>query len=150
VAASYLDNPLGFPNPDEPLPTVQSAKVKMIYLTMVRDVSEDQIRSAFEESLDVNGIDLNDPSVRALLDSLSFDLPIGTTAAVVGYHSLKRPEYVYGEVFDKKFLHSGEDLSFKLWRVWFGVPVDDGMRKLKASLVGQALSLESDDRAKMD
>lgn len=132
TAANYIDNPPI--SQDQPLDTLQNTKAKAMYLTALRDLTADQIRSSFEEALDVNGVDLTEPSMADLIAELTFDLPIESNGTIVGYTNYEG-DHVLIEAPDREIYKVGPDLSFNFWRVWFGIPVDEGMARLKEKLV---------------
>ncbi len=132
TAAHYIDIiPISEENPME---TIGASATKAMYMTALRDITSDQMRSAFEEALDINGVDLQEPCLAGLLDELEFDLPIEATGIMVGYQS-SAPDNILVEAPDRVVERHCNTISYDWWKVWFAIPVDDEMAKLKQKLI---------------
>lgn len=136
VAASYLGTEGGFGGA-EPLGVIRDTEIEVVRITTLRDLSAEQIRTSFEDALDVNGVDLEKPELRRVLDRMNQSLAAGENETVV---SLKLPdgsERVYIEYPRAVIDERGEDLGLDIWRCWFGVPLDEGLAALKEKLLGK-------------
>lgn len=135
VASSYLDTPEPISSSD-PLGSVFKSKVKVMYLTILRDLTPLQIRSHFEEGLDGNNVSLEDPAVQALLDEIDFPLLKADSALLIG-DSGGALQRLHATVPDKEFYSENLSLADDFWRIWFGISVDNGFANLKANLIGK-------------
>lgn len=130
VANSYIDSNGGIPFSD-PLGTLAHTNLKVMVLTMLRDVTADQIRSGWEESLTANNIDLGDPGIKSILDQITFDIASGTEVDIIG----RGDDLIEIQAGDHHFYSIREPgLTLNFWKSWFGEPCDAGMDDLKHQL----------------
>jgi len=137
VAASYIDTPDGISESD-PMETIKATRSKAMQLTLVRDLSANQIRSGFEDALDVNGVDLDMPGIKHILNEITFDMNAGSVVSIIAYSAQvngRTVDTILIETPQKNIVASGNDLSYHFWKVWFAIPVDDGMKALKPQLM---------------
>ena len=135
VAASYLDTPTGITTAD-PLQSIFPTKLRVMYLTILRDLTPSQIRGHFEDGLDANSVDLNDPPVQRLLNQVNFNLVSGNTNLIIG--TVDGPnQTLFIRVPTKEFTSTSPVHSDDFWRIWFGVPFDDEMGFLRQALIGK-------------
>ncbi len=136
-ALHFMDRESGFSDKENPLPEVGEAQTLAIQFTYLRDLSASQIHDAFEDMLLINDIDTEDPAVAKSLADLTFNVEKGDKSSLVGIVSNRRLESLYLEVHGKVSSNTAEGLAYKFWHAWFGVPIDNGMKRLKALLVGK-------------
>lgn len=135
VAASYIDSTGGI-SQNDPLGTLSNTEVKAMALTMVRDVTADQIKSSFTDALKANQVDLNKPGIKKLINEITFGAAKGETVMILGLGK-NQPEKVILETSTGKHIEASDDgVSLDLWRCWFGTPVDSLMADLKKKLIG--------------
>lgn len=135
VAASYVEGEQKLSS-KEPMADLTKRRVRVMQLTMLRDLGANQIRSAFSDSLSANGVNLNEPAVREVLQMIKFDLKEKTTGTFVGYVRGPNAQGIIYELSDKSLRAEGEKLADQFWSIWFGNPADSGLADLKLDLVG--------------
>lgn len=136
VIASYVGDQNSV-DPGNPMNTIAGQPVKALFLTMVRDISAQLIRSSFEDSLDANNVDLTKPGIKDLLSKISFDMPEGKSVSFLGIHE-RGLEAVHVETtMGDTFTSRDEALSWDFWSSWFGIPADNHMANLKKKLIGK-------------
>lgn len=136
LAASYVEDPKAL-NSSDPLAGIQSSKGKILKLTLLRAMSGADIRSSFEESLDYNGVDLNETAIANVFEQFNFSGNAGDTFTLIGYPGSGSLERLVIELPNKTIEEEGKDLSFNFWKVWFGKPLDSGLETLKKALTGK-------------
>lgn len=137
VAASYVDLSTGI-SPADPITSVKASDARVMKLTLTRDLSASQIKTGFEDCLVANGADLKEPNLKGILDQLTFDMPKGAEVLISSYRKVSgsKDEFLYIEMPAKDITGGGPELGVTFWRNWFGIPADDGLKVLKAALVG--------------
>ena len=135
-AVSYFDHPNGFQEKTNPIPELSGSRSFAIHFTYLRDLSQVQIRESFETMLLANNIDISDPEINQSLNDLDFDIQKGDTSVLVGSSRDRRLELLALESKNGIRTNTAENLAVSFWRVWFGVPSDSGMKKLKSLLAG--------------
>ena len=130
VMASYLDTkePITRSNPME---SIARSRVRAVRMTLTRNVTARQIRESFEDSLDANGIDLEAPPIRKLLDSITFPVADGTNVDIIATGD----EVLVDVPNHPRVSSTGSGLGVDFWKMWFGVPVDSQMGTLKQELM---------------
>ena len=136
ATSSYVDNTSGISKTD-PLGSLARNNVKALSLTLLRDLSADEIRSSFEDALMANNVDLDSPGVKELLSKITFDMPAQSTTSIAGFVDGHSDSAFIETSTGYKASAQDKGLSLNFWRVWFGIPVDDGMKALKANLIGK-------------
>lgn len=135
LATSYLDETITL-DPTSPIDSLKNAKGRVIVLDLLRTMTAQDIRTAFEEALDINGVDVNSQEVQSLLSQFQGDLYAGNRIVVASYPSERNRETLIIELPKNNLTESGELLGLDFWRIWFGEPVDELMAELKAKLTG--------------
>lgn len=135
LATSYVDESITL-NHDDPIESLKDAKGRVILLDMLRTMTAEEIRNAFEEALDVNGVDVNSEEVQNLLSQFDGDLYAGDRIVVSSYPSERSLETLIIELPKKDLTETADFLGLDFWRIWFGVPVDELMAELKTKLIG--------------
>lgn len=135
LATSYVDENITL-SKENPIDSLKDAKGRVILLDMLRTMTAQEIRTAFEEALDVNGVDVNSEKVQSLLSQFEGDLYAGDRIVVASYPSERNLESLIIELPKKDLSESGDFLGLDFWRIWFGEPVDELMAELKAKLIG--------------
>lgn len=131
VATSYIDLNGGIPF-NSALNTLAATHLKAMSLTMLRDLTADQIRSGWEDALSANSINLSDPGIKSILDQLTFDVPAGTQVDIVG----RGDDLIEIQASSGQHIYSSREagLTLNFWKSWFGIPCDQGMADLKRQL----------------
>ncbi|NBV49961.1 hypothetical protein EBR03_01530 [bacterium] len=138
LATSYVDESIAL-NTDSPVDSLKNAKGRVILLDMLRTMTAQDIRTAFEEALDVNGVDVNSKEVQSLFSQFTGDLYAGDRIVVASYPTGEGTiETLILELPKKTLSESGNLLGLDFWKIWFGEPVDELMGELKAKLTGAA------------
>lgn len=136
VAASYLED-LSQVNVEKPLESIQTSKVRVLQLTLVRNVSGADLRASLEEALIVNGVDINSAAFQNFFNGFNFSLKTGESATLIMYAKEGNVEKVVVEVPGKQFSEEAKFLGLDLWKVWFGKidKNDKGLKELQTKLL---------------
>lgn len=134
LAASYVTQeqlPIG----SDVLRKLSQAPVKILQMTLVRDVSGDQLKSALSDALIANDIDPEDPSLVSLFSPLSNGLTAGETTLTIAY-STSSMDTVISVTPKQSQTVSRAGMGMDLWKMWFGVTPDSESLALKNALLG--------------
>lgn len=134
-ATNYVDESITL-NPQSPIDSLKDAKGRVILLDMLRTMSAQDIRAAFEEALDVNGVDVNSKEIQSLLSRFQGDLYAGNRIVISSYPGENGLENLVVELPKGTLSEAGNFLGLDFWKIWFGEPVDTLMGELKTRLVG--------------
>ena len=134
VAASYVaqESPL---TAKDPLGDVGRTPSKIVQLTMLRDVTADQLLQGMKDAFLKNGIDPNNPRLAPLYD-VQDGVKAGATIAFASFTDEDSLDRVLIRSGDWKHALRDEGLGRTLWTLWFGIPVDDGGARLMQDLTG--------------
>lgn len=135
LATSYVDENISV-SPENPIDSLKNAKGRVIILDLLRTMTGQEIRTAFEEALDVNQVDVNAPEVQSLLSQFDGDLYSGDRIVVSSYPNERGIENLIIELPKKNLSESGNLLGLDFWKIWFGEPVDELMAELQSKLIG--------------
>ena len=135
VAAHYMDN-LADLNTAQPMSAMAKSKARIIRLTMLQNATANDIRTDFEESLDVNGVDLESDAMVSIRNQLDFSLNAGDSVTIIGYPSADGMDHFVVEAPKKIIQEQAPGLSVDFWKIWFGIPMDKEMKALQANLLG--------------
>jgi hypothetical protein len=115
------------------------SQAKALRLTLLRDVSADQLRDSFKEAMKVNGVAVeNDSFWSQLFARLDSDVSAGEIITFASVTDDEGMDHLI--VAGRKTLTAkGVGLGNQFWRMWLGIPVDDGVAELKRSLVSGRL-----------
>jgi hypothetical protein len=140
LAIHYLDNP-ALLNPNDPIESLNQAQSRMMILHMLQNVSSEDIRTEFEDALDVNSVNLNSPEIKSIREQTDYALNPGERAYLIGYHADEDPlEHIFIHTDKKTIEEKGTSLITDFWRVWLGLPVDAEMKTLKKALLSSSIS----------
>lgn len=131
----YLDEPSAL-NSQDPIGSLSGTQTRMLMLQMMQNLSASDMRSGFEDALDVNDIDINATEIRSLLKQIDFSVNVGDKIFLIGYKSQAdafENLYVYTE--KKTIFEKSPSLVTDFWKIWFGVPVDKEMAVCKGDLL---------------
>lgn len=135
VAASYADHPSSI-DPANPLPGFKANLARLVQMNLVRTASAQEIKSHFESSLDINGVDLEEVAVADVFTQLASGVNLGESAVLVGTQEETGDELLRIEMPTQKLLGQGPNIATDFWKVWFGNShLDTGMKSLKAALL---------------
>lgn len=134
-ATSYADESLSL-NPESPIDSLKDAKGRVILLDMLRTMTAQDIRAAFEEALDVNGVNVNSKEIQSLLSRFQGDLYAGNRIVISSHPGENGLENLVVELPKSNLSEAGNLLGLDFWKIWFGEPVDALMGELKTRLVG--------------
>jgi hypothetical protein len=134
LATSYVDEGTTLSN--SPIDSLKDAKGRVIVLDMLRTMNAQDIRSAFEEALDVNGVDVNAKAIQSVFSKFEGDLYAGDRILLASYPGERNAETLMIELPKSNISEVGNFLGLDFWKIWFGEPVDELMGELKAKLSG--------------
>lgn len=135
LATSYVDVDTQM-SANNPIDSIKDSKGRVIVLDMLRAMSANDIRSAFEEALDINGVDVNTKSVQSVFAKFSGDLREGDRILLASYPGERASESLLIQLPKTTIESTGNFLGLDFWKIWFGQPVDSLMGELKAKLSG--------------
>jgi len=115
---------------------VGTSPTKMMRLQFVRDLSESQISSAFQDALKENGLEVDVPPLSTVLRQMKFTLRKGDTVDVVAFANGRGSDTLLIRSPDRAISAEGVELGNAFWKVWYGKPADGGMEDLKKELMG--------------
>lgn len=136
AATSYVEDPAQL-QAANPMEGIRGSRAKVLQLTMLRNMSGADIRTAFEEALDLNAVDLNNPAVRSVLGRFNMEARPGDIFTVAGFTKANGEQGVEIKFPSTTTQDSGTGLADDFWKVWFGTPIDDEMLTLQRALIGQ-------------
>lgn len=111
------------------------SQAKVMRFTMLRDVSADQLRDAFIESMKVNGVDIqNDPFWSQLFARLDVSVAAGQVITFAGVTDDQGMDHLIISG-PKTVTAKGVGIVNTFWRQWFGIAADDGIAELKPQLL---------------
>ena len=135
LATSYVDEGTKLNN-SSPIDSLKDAKGRVIVLDMLRTMTAQDIRAAFEEALDVNGVDINSKAVQSVFAKFQGDLYAGDRILLASYPGERNLETLMIELPKTNISETANFLGLDFWKIWFGEPVDELMGELKAKLTG--------------
>lgn len=136
LATSYVDVDTTL-STTTPIDSLKDAKGRVIMLDMLRAMTASDIRTAFEEALDVNGVDINSKAIQSVFSKFNGDLREGDRILLASYPGERSDETLMIELPRKNIIQeTGNFLGLDFWKIWFGEPVDALMGELKARLTG--------------
>jgi hypothetical protein len=131
----YLDEPSAL-NSQDPIGSLSGTQTRMLVLQMMQNLSASDIRSGFEDSLDINEVDINSTEMRSLLKQIDFSVSVGDKIYFIGYKSQADDlEHLYVYTDKKTIFEKSPSLVTDFWKIWFGVPVDKEMASCKEELL---------------
>lgn len=133
-AASYVVDPAVFKG-TSPLEGLNASPVRVLKLTMLRNLSGSEIRQSFEEALKFNNVDLNATGMANVFSQFTVDANPGDTFTIVS-HPHNSMERLIVELPSKTISEEAKDLGLDFLKVWFGKPIDGGIEDLQKLLVG--------------
>lgn len=124
------------------LASLSNQKTVLITLSFLRNVTSNQMKAAFEDSFEENGIDsTKDSSLKPLFEVLgkSGNMKEEQTMAIVFMKDPKGEESIYLDSGAGNIQHAAVDAGTieKVLKVWFGAPADSGMEILQKQFLGQ-------------
>ncbi len=135
MATSYVDLATTL-NTNNPIDSLKNSNGSVIVLDMLRTMTAQDIRTAFEEALDVNGVDVNSKAVQSVFSKFEGDLYTGNRILLASYPNERNAETLVIELPKVSISTVGNFLGLDFWKIWFGEPVDALMGELKAKLTG--------------
>lgn len=135
LATSYVDDSTAL-SANSPMDSLKAAKGRVIILDMLRTMTAQDIRTAFEEALDVNGVDVNAKAIQSVFSKFQGDLYAGDRILLASYPGERSAETLVIELPKSNISEVGNFLGLDFWKIWFGEPVDALMGELKAKLSG--------------
>ncbi len=118
---------------------IRESKMKALEMTMVMNLTDEEIRDAFSKALGLNNINVDVPPLSELLAKINFPFPSKTKVTIVGYTKDDLTDVVRIERPGKPALVAeGRGLSNDFWKVWFAdTGEDDNLKNLQKQLINQ-------------
>lgn len=140
VGQLFLSSPDLFKRSEaEALGSLKEQKVVAIQLHFLRDVDSESVQKSFKEALSANKIDLNDKSIQQFLDFVAKggEAKDGKSLTILGAHLKDGSESIFYESNNGTASEVKGSAGFieKIFAIWLGNPVDDGVANLKKSIL---------------
>ena len=137
---SYVED-LSKMDVNHPLDSIKASKARLLRLSMQRNMTSDEVQTAFVKALTTTGNDVNidDAGVKDVLAQVDFDVVPGDSVLLIGLPRQGNQESVTLEYFNngnlkKTHTSTADFLSVEFWKIWFGVPVDSNMSAVQKGL----------------
>lgn len=140
VGELFASSPEKFKKSDsEALASLKEQKAVAVQLHFLRTVGGEDVQKSFKEALKVNGVNLDDSSVKQFLDSVTQggEAKDGKTLTILGSKLKDGSEEVIYETTSGNVSSIKGSAGFveKIFSIWLGKPADDGVAALKASIL---------------
>jgi hypothetical protein len=135
LCTSYTDLPGGLSH-ENPLQSLTESKARALQITLVRKVTSDELVDEFRKSLQVNAVDPDQEAIKKIMDQLTDTLEAKQVFTLIGYRDGNQ-EKVEIAMPNKMLTSDGPTIADDIWKMWFGVPANDGVAALKDQLVGK-------------
>ena len=136
VAASYVAIAVKL-SPSDPLQGLEESPADILQLTLLREVAISQMSDGLKEALRKNDVDPEEDLVRPFFRLLNSDLRAGDSIVILSYTNAQGDDEVLVDSSSGPKSAFGKLLGLTLWKVWFGIPVDDKAQSLKTALIGK-------------
>lgn len=118
-----------------------SSPTRALRLSFVCDLSPEQIRDAFKESLAKSGVDPEGP-LKRVLEFVAKEIKSGEELDIVTTR-VGENQVLELELQGKTVRVDAPGVGDAFWRIWFGVPADSGLAELQKRLL-TGLSAQAD------
>jgi hypothetical protein len=123
----------------EALNSLTAAQPVALQLHFLRDVDAKKVHTSFKEALEANKVDVKKPEIQSVLEAVSQggEAKKGKTLTLLGVKNPDGTETInYEDANLKTNTVSGPSGFIKdVFSIWLGQPSDDGVARLKASLL---------------
>ncbi|MNK01104.1 hypothetical protein D3C87_188980 [compost metagenome] len=123
----------------EALDSIHDQKAVAIQLHFLRDVDADNVQKSFKEALTANGVKLDESGVKQFLEAVSSggEAKEGKALTILGAKLKDGSEVVFYETTSGNVSQIKGSAGFvkNIFSIWLGKPSDDGVAKLKKSIV---------------
>ncbi len=140
VGQLFVSNLETFKKTDsEALASLNEQKAAAIRLHFLRDVDSENVRNSFKDALKANSVNLEDTSVKSFLDAVvaGGEAQKGKVMTILAYKNDDGSETVAYENTSGKAteIKGTAGLMKNIFSIWLGKPSDDGVKKLKSSIL---------------
>ncbi|WP_413561416.1 chalcone isomerase family protein [Bdellovibrio sp. HCB209] len=139
VGELYVSDIAKFKKTDA-LSSVKDQKAVAIQLHFLRDVDADNVQKSFKEALAANSVSLDDAAIKQFLDAVSKggEAKEGKALTILGARLKDGTEKISYETTSGTVseIAGPAGLIEKVFAIWLGKPSDDGVAKLKSSILG--------------
>ncbi|QDK37600.1 chalcone isomerase family protein [Bdellovibrio sp. NC01] len=140
VGELFVSSPEKFKKSEsEALASLKEQKAVAVQLHFLRSVGGEDVQKSFKEALKVNGVNLDDSSVKQFLDSVTKggEAKEGKTLTILGSKLKDGSEEVIYETTSGNVSSIKGPAGFvqQIFSIWLGKPADDGVGNLKASIL---------------
>ena len=140
VGQLFVSNLETFKKTDtDALNSLSDQKAAAIQLHFLRDVDSENVRNSFRDALKNNSVNLEDTSVKAFLNAVvaGGEAQKGKVMTVLAFKNDDGTEtVVYENTAGKATEVKGPaGLMKNIFAIWLGKPSDDGVKKLKSSIL---------------
>lgn len=140
VAEFFAAEPAKLKKSDaEILNSLLQAQPLALQMHFLREVDAGKVQSSFREALEANNVDLKKPEIQAFLNAVKNggEAKKGKTLTLVGVKNADGSETVTYEDANLKAVPVNGTAGFMkdIFSIWFGTPSDDGVARLKKSLL---------------
>lgn len=140
VAQLLVSSPNAFVRKDaEALKSLEDSQTVAMQLSFLRSVEAAKVKVSFRDAFDANGVDINNPAIKALLAAVEQGgdaTANGTLTFVLNKHSDGTETLIYEDTAGKQAVIKGDKgVTHDVLSMWIGNPADDGLATLKKSLL---------------
>lgn len=140
VAQLLVSRPNSFVRKDgEALKSLEDSQTVAMQLSFLRTVEAEKVKISFRDAFDANGVDINNPAIKALLAAVAQGgdaTANGHLTFVTNKHSDGTETLIYEDTAGKQAVIKGDKgLTHDVLSMWIGNPADDGLATLKKSLL---------------
>lgn len=140
VAQLLVSSPNSFVRKDrEALKSLEDSQTVAMQLSFLRTVEAEKVKISFRDAFDANGVDINNPAIKALLAAVAQGgdaTANGHLTFVANKHSDGTETLIYEDTAGKQAVIKGDKgLTHDVLSMWIGTPADDGLATLKKSLL---------------
>lgn len=126
-------------DPKQALDSLGQMKAFAIRMEFLRDVSEQKVKKAYEDSLELNQVDMGSDSVKGFLEAVEKGGPgvSGEQFIILGLMEADKETIIYQGTNGKVFqVTGGSDWVKSVFSIWLGETTDKGLKTLKNNLLG--------------
>lgn len=139
VAELYVSEPQKLnKSADHILHSLATMNTVAMQLTFMRNVEADKVQISFRDALVANGINLEEPAIKQLLEYVikGGEAKEGKTLTFLINKNSDNTETLYYAANDDVVNSvTGLDLIKKVFSMWLGEPADDGLKRLKEEML---------------
>ncbi|HWU41825.1 MAG TPA: chalcone isomerase family protein [Bdellovibrio sp.] len=140
VAEFFVSSAEKFKKADA-LNSLKDQKAVAVQLHFLRDVEAEKVQTSFKEALQANNVKLDDNSIKQFLEAVSQggEAKKGKILTILGAKLKDNNEEISYENTSGKVttIKGSADFIKNIFSIWLGTPADDGIARLKKSVLAE-------------